>query len=198
LAKGITKSRKSRERLLVAKTTMNSTCLEIKQNLATMKVAGAMRSSARVMQHMGAMIKLPEIAAVSQAMAKEMMKTGLIEEMTDDMFSMMDGDELEEEADEEVQKVGGASASAYVTPFVVVLCNARTQTFSRSSCNATANTATRARKSHDIIMQLQLQTLQIITELTTGVLGQSVGTAAKKNTVAAAKTKEVRSATVAM
>ena len=38
-----------------------------------------------------------------QSMQKEMMKAGVIEEMMDDAFEMLDDDETEEQADEEVR-----------------------------------------------------------------------------------------------
>lgn len=105
MAKSMIQANRGRNRLLEAKTRINSTILEMKSNMATIKVTGAMQQSSRMMAHMSAMIKLPEIAAMSQNMAREMMKTGIIQESIEDCFDSLDDDELVEEADEEVAKV---------------------------------------------------------------------------------------------
>lgn len=54
------------------------------------------------MASMNAAIRLPEIHQSMVVMATEMQKAGLIEEMMDDM---MDTEDIEEEAGEEVEKV---------------------------------------------------------------------------------------------
>ena len=55
---------------------------------------------------MQALVKIPEIQATMAAMSREMMKAGIIEEMMEDTFeSMEDQDELEDAAQEEVDKI---------------------------------------------------------------------------------------------
>ena len=51
------------------------------------------------------LIKLPEIQAAMMELSKEMTKAGLIEEMMEDTFESLEDDDLEEEADKEVDKV---------------------------------------------------------------------------------------------
>jgi charged multivesicular body protein 3 len=61
----------------------------------------------QVMKVVNDLIKVPELNQTMQQMSKEMMKAGLIEEamgeMMDDVF---DTDDIEEDADAEVDKVG--------------------------------------------------------------------------------------------
>lgn len=61
----------------------------------------------QVMKTVNDLIRVPELNQTMQSMSREMMKAGLIEEtmgeMMDDMF---DTDEIEEDADAEVDKVG--------------------------------------------------------------------------------------------
>lgn len=58
------------------------------------------------MTAMQALVKLPEVATTMRDMSKEMMKAGIIEEMIDEtMESMEDTEEMEEEAQSEVDKV---------------------------------------------------------------------------------------------
>ena len=67
------------------------------------RATGAMQKSAQVMSMMNNLMKAPQLMAVMQAMGREMEKAGLIEEMMDDAVGA-DDDEIEEAADEEVEK----------------------------------------------------------------------------------------------
>lgn len=106
LAKEVVNSRKAVNRIHVTKANINSVQMQMKSQLAIIKVAGAMESSAEVMKTMQALIKIPEIQQTMQDMSREMMKAGIIEEMLDDTMSgLEDSDELEDAAQEEVDKV---------------------------------------------------------------------------------------------
>ena len=102
LARELVRSKKAKERLHTSKAQLNSVQLHLQHNLSQYKLAGCIKSSAEVMASMNAAVKLPEIHQAMMVMGAEMMKAGLIEEMIDDM---MDTDELEDEADVEVEKV---------------------------------------------------------------------------------------------
>lgn len=69
------------------------------------RMAGSMKASTDVMAAMRSLIKLPEIQASMMELSREMQKAGLIEEMMDDTFESLEDDDLEEEADKEVEKV---------------------------------------------------------------------------------------------
>ncbi|XP_062571363.1 charged multivesicular body protein 3-like [Saccostrea cucullata] len=106
LAKEIVRSRKAVNRLYTSKAHMNSVQMQMKNQLATLRIAGALEKSTEVMKSMQALIKIPEIQATMREMSKEMMKAGILEEMLEDtMETLDDDDELEEEADSEVEKV---------------------------------------------------------------------------------------------
>ena len=76
------------------------------RSAAQIRVAGAMSQSTEVMQAMQQLVKVPEVAKTMQEMSKEMMKAGILEEMMEDTFEgLEDQDELEEAAQEEVDKV---------------------------------------------------------------------------------------------
>ncbi|KAL3863302.1 hypothetical protein ACJMK2_005067 [Sinanodonta woodiana] len=106
LAKEILKSRKAVNKLYAAKAQLNSISMNMKNQLATLRLAGALEKSTVVMKSMQSLIKVPEIMATMREMSKEMMKAGIIEEMLEDtMEGLEDQDELEEEAQEEVDKV---------------------------------------------------------------------------------------------
>lgn len=106
LAKEIVHARKATNRIYTAKAHLNSVQLQMKNQLATLRVAGSLQQSTEVMQAMQNLVKLPEIAGVMRDMTKEMMKAGIIEEMLEEtMDSVEDTDDLEEEAQGEVDKV---------------------------------------------------------------------------------------------
>lgn len=74
--------------------------------LATLRVAGSLQKSTDVMKSMQNLCKIPEISRTMQELSKEMMKAGIIEEMMEDVFeSALGDDDLEKEADEEVDKL---------------------------------------------------------------------------------------------
>lgn len=106
LAKEIVNSRKATNRIYMSKAHLNSIQLQMKNQLATLRVAGSLEKSTEVMQAMQNLVRLPEIANVMREMSKEMMKAGIIEEMLDEtMESVDESEELEEEVQTEVDKV---------------------------------------------------------------------------------------------
>lgn len=106
LAKEIVHSRKAVTRIYLTKAHLNSVQLQMKNQLATLRVAGSLEKSTEVMVAMQNLVRLPEVAGVMRDMSKEMMKAGIIEEMLEEtMDSIEDTDELEEEVQSEVDKV---------------------------------------------------------------------------------------------
>lgn len=80
--------------------------LQMKNQLATLRVAGSLQKSTEVMATMQRLIRIPEVAQTMQDMSKEMMKAGIIEEMLDETFEdMEDSEEMEEAAQSEIDKV---------------------------------------------------------------------------------------------
>ena len=106
LAKEIINSRKSVNKLYTAKANLNSVQNQMKGQLATLKVAGALAQSADVMKSMSALVKIPETQKAMMELSREMMKAGIIEEMLDDtMESLTEEESLEEAAQEEIDKI---------------------------------------------------------------------------------------------
>jgi len=70
------------------------------------KVTGSLQRSTEIMKLSNQLIKLPQINAVMREMSMEMTKAGIMEEMLDDTLEGLDEDEeLEEEAEAEVDRV---------------------------------------------------------------------------------------------
>ena len=106
LAKEVINSRKSVNKLYTAKANLNSVQNQMKGQLATLKVSGALAQSADVMKNMSALVKIPETQKTMMELSKEMMTAGIIEEMLEDtMEGLNDGEEMEEAAQEEIDKI---------------------------------------------------------------------------------------------
>ncbi|EDO34240.1 predicted protein, partial [Nematostella vectensis] len=105
LAKEIIQSRKAVNKMYSSKAQLNSVEMQMKNQLATLRMAGAMEKSTEVMSMMQKLVKLPEIRQTMMELSKEMMKAGIIEEMVEDTFEGMEEDDMEEAAQEEVDKI---------------------------------------------------------------------------------------------
>merc|ERR1719415_253644 len=87
---------------------MNSVCLQIKEQQATIKMAKAMKQSAQVSKLMGRLVKLPELQQTMMKMSMEIQKNGLIQEMVDDAMDDaigLDDDEVDEEVDKVIMEI---------------------------------------------------------------------------------------------
>eukprot|EP00326_Haptolina_ericina_P042997 CAMPEP_0181249584 /NCGR_PEP_ID=MMETSP1096-20121128/45840_1 /TAXON_ID=156174 ORGANISM="Chrysochromulina ericina, Strain CCMP281" /NCGR_SAMPLE_ID=MMETSP1096 /ASSEMBLY_ACC=CAM_ASM_000453 /LENGTH=216 /DNA_ID=CAMNT_0023346947 /DNA_START=101 /DNA_END=751 /DNA_ORIENTATION=+ len=105
LAKELVRSRKAVNRMHASKATMNSVVMQMENQLAQVKMTGHMAKSSQVMAHMNRLVKVSDISQTMQEMQKEMMKAGVIEELVDDAMEVLDDDDAEDAADEEVEKV---------------------------------------------------------------------------------------------
>ena len=106
LAKEVVHSRKTVNKLYCAKANINSVQMQMKGQLATIKVAGCLQKSAEVMKTMQQLVRLPEIQKTMMEMSREMMKAGIIEEMLEDsMENVTESEDMENEAQEEVDKI---------------------------------------------------------------------------------------------
>jgi charged multivesicular body protein 3 len=105
LAKEIVTIRKAKERLMTAKSQMNSVSMTLSTSMSMLKVQGTLAKSTEVMKQMNALVKLPELNETIKAMAREMMHAGFIEDTIDDTFAILEPDDLETQADVEVNNV---------------------------------------------------------------------------------------------
>lgn len=107
LAKEIVRSNKQKDRLFTSKARLNSIRMQLQHQLATLKISGTLQKSTEIMKLSNSLMKLPELTKTMQEMSQEMMKAGIMSEMVEDAIDTLDEDEeeLEEEADAEVQNV---------------------------------------------------------------------------------------------
>lgn len=105
LAKEIVRTRKAQNRISSSKAHLNSVMMQMRQMLATQRLAGSVQRSTEVMQSMQILLRVPEISQTMQQLTREMMRAGLIDEMMQDTFESLEPEDLEELADKEVDNV---------------------------------------------------------------------------------------------
>lgn len=105
LAREIVNSQRAVSKMYQSKAQVNSVMMNMKTQLATIRITGAVEKSTQVMSAMSRLINIPEMNKTMQTMSKEMMKMGIIEEMMEDAMEGLDPDDIEEAADKEVEKV---------------------------------------------------------------------------------------------
>ncbi|KAG5649014.1 hypothetical protein DXG03_000363 [Asterophora parasitica] len=105
LAKEVVRSNKQKDRLSVSKARLGSIGTQLTQQMAMIKVTGSLQKSTEIMKLSNALVKLPQISQTMREMSMEMTKAGIMEEMLEDTLEMDEDEELEEEADAEVDKV---------------------------------------------------------------------------------------------
>ncbi|GKV08375.1 hypothetical protein SLE2022_197900 [Rubroshorea leprosula] len=106
LAKEIVRSRRTVNRLYENKAQLNSISMHLGESVAIARTVGHLSKSAEVMKLVNNLMKAPEVAATMQEFSKEMTKAGVIEEMVNDSVdAALDSEDIEEETEEEVDKV---------------------------------------------------------------------------------------------
>lgn len=78
---------------------------ELRTQSAQASMMSALSSSSAAMEHMNAMMSVPEMRETMKRMSMEMDKAGYIQGLMDETMDAMDPDDIEEDADLEVQKV---------------------------------------------------------------------------------------------
>lgn len=107
-AQSLARSKKAKSRIYASKAQINSIIMQMKNQVAQMKLAGSIKSSTDVMKAMSNLVKLPELQKTMTALSKEMMKAGIIDELVQDSLdSVLDTDnaDIDQVADAEVEKI---------------------------------------------------------------------------------------------
>lgn len=105
LAKEIVRARKAKEKMYTTRAMMNNMSMQLSATQAMVKAAGCMQRSTEVMKSLNDMHKIGQMNQDMHALAREMEKSGMIEEILNEGFEAMDGEEVDEEATAEVDKV---------------------------------------------------------------------------------------------
>jgi charged multivesicular body protein 3 len=104
MAKNVIEARKAIDRIATTKAHLSSVSMQMRNQLATIKMGQAFKSSAEAMRSMSALVSAPEVAQSMKELAFEMERAGFMQEIVDDSMAMMDNT-AEGEVDAEVDKV---------------------------------------------------------------------------------------------
>lgn len=103
LAKEIVRSKKALDKMYSTKASLNSLSMQLNQHQALMKVTVGLSKSSELMSTFNQLTRTTRISQDMQQLSQEMMKAGLIQEMIQESLDSID--DVEEEADEEVDRV---------------------------------------------------------------------------------------------
>ena len=115
LVKQVVSTRKATTRMYASKAQLNSVVDNLQLSMSMLKMQGVLGKSAHIMHEMNNLAKLPEMKETMMDMSREMMKAGLIEEQVEEAMAMMEPDELEDDADAEVNKIMAELTSQTLT-----------------------------------------------------------------------------------
>ncbi|ODV86511.1 hypothetical protein CANARDRAFT_27706, partial [[Candida] arabinofermentans NRRL YB-2248] len=97
---------KTNERMNVSKATIDSIGFKLNEQQQLIKLKGSMSKSTEIMKQVNSLVNLPQLSSTVQELSKELMKSGIIDEMVDDILDTnIIEDEDEEEEDEEIELV---------------------------------------------------------------------------------------------
>lgn len=107
LAKEVYGIKQQRSRLHKSKAQLNSISLQVNEAFAIQKLEGSMKTSTGLMKEVNSLVKLPELMGTMNALGRELMKSGIIDEMVTDTLDNLDEAELldDEEAEAEIDQI---------------------------------------------------------------------------------------------
>lgn len=107
LAREVVRARRTRNRMEASRAMLNSLSMQMSEQLATIKITGALQKSTIMMKEVNTLVKLPEMTASMGKLQMEMAKAGILDEMITETLDMDIDDEEAEEADDEIAKIIG-------------------------------------------------------------------------------------------
>lgn len=99
LAREMAHTRRASARVATSTAILGSIGLKLNEQQQLIKLKGSMQSSAQIMQDVATLVRLPEIGRVFSDLSKELTKSGVIDEMVQDVMDVDLEDDLEEEED---------------------------------------------------------------------------------------------------
>lgn len=98
--------KKQQTRLYNSLATLNSVSLQIEESFNMMKISQQMKSSGAIMHEVNMLVRLPELTSGMRDLERELMKSGIINEMVGDVIDAQGEDEEEEEeVEQEINKI---------------------------------------------------------------------------------------------
>jgi len=87
------------------KAQMNSISMQLTTQASLVRAAGSMKRSSDVMAAMNKLVNVPQLQKTMIEMQREMQRAGLIDDMVNDAMESLDGDEIEEESENQINSI---------------------------------------------------------------------------------------------
>ena len=97
--------RKQNARLQTSKAQLHSVQMQVNEAFSVRKIEGSMKASTGMMKDVNSLIRLPELTGTMRELSQELVKAGILEEMVDDTLQTGELDEMDDEAEDEVERV---------------------------------------------------------------------------------------------
>lgn len=101
-AKELRNTQKVNERMHVSRATLDSIELKLNEQQQLIKIKGSLQKSTAIMQDMSQLVRVPQISKAVQELSKELMKSGVIDEMVSDMLDSAEWEDEELDENEEI------------------------------------------------------------------------------------------------
>mmetsp|Transcript_13485 Transcript_13485/g.16916 ORF Transcript_13485/g.16916 Transcript_13485/m.16916 type:complete len:193 (-) Transcript_13485:436-1014(-) len=105
IAKEIYRTRATINRMYQNKAQMNSISMQLTTQASLVRAAGSMKRSSDVMAAMNKLVNVPQLQKTMIEMQREMQRAGLIDDMVNDAMESLDGDEIEEESENQINSI---------------------------------------------------------------------------------------------
>ncbi|ODQ81692.1 hypothetical protein BABINDRAFT_159949 [Babjeviella inositovora NRRL Y-12698] len=97
--------RNQKSRMLKSKAQLESIGMKVNEQFAAQKIQKTMVDSTVIMRDVNQLIHIPALSNTMRELERELMKSGVINEMVDDQMDMMNDEEEEEANEEEINAV---------------------------------------------------------------------------------------------
>lgn len=104
-AKELRNTQKVNERMHVSRATLDSIEFKLNEQQQLMKLTGSLQKSTEIMRDMNQLIHLPNVSRTVQELSKELTKSGIIDEMVNDVIESAEWEDEDEDENEEVEQL---------------------------------------------------------------------------------------------
>ncbi|KAG0677230.1 Vacuolar protein-sorting-associated protein 24 [Pichia californica] len=104
-AKELRNTQKVNERMHVSRATLDSIELKLNEQQQLIKLKGSLQKSTGIMQDMNQLVRVPQISRTVQELSKELVKSGVIDEMVSDALDSAEWEDEDLDENEEINDI---------------------------------------------------------------------------------------------
>lgn len=104
-AKELNNTKKTNERMHISKATLDSIELKLNEQQQLIKLKGSLQKSTAIMHDMNQLVHVPQISRTVQELSKELVKSGIIDEMVNDALESAEWEDEDLDENEEIDDI---------------------------------------------------------------------------------------------